>query len=67
LWYYLKGRSERDLNFFDGVIQTEVQVGTYTTRYPVFYRDVSYMSMFLLASPEKVKNIVPSKRMNQIH
>lgn len=53
-----------DLKFFEGVIQSEVQVGTYTTRYPVFYRDVSYMSMFLLAPLEKVKNILPSKRLN---
>jgi len=53
-----------DLDFFEGVIQSEVQVGTYTIRYPVFYRDVSYMSVFLLASLEKVKNILPSKRMN---
>ena len=50
--------------FLMWVFLSEVRVGTFTTRYPVFYRDVSYMSMFLLASPEKVKNILPSKRMN---
>lgn len=38
-----------DLNFFECVIQSEIQVGTYTTQYPVFYKDVSFISVLLSA------------------
>jgi len=53
-----------DLTFFEGIIQTEVKVGSFTTRYPVFYREVSYISVFLLAPLDRVKSFLPSERMN---
>jgi hypothetical protein len=50
--------------FFEGIPQTAVKVGQYNTFYPVFYRDTAHMAVFMLAPLEKVKSILPSKRMN---
>lgn len=51
-------------NFFKGIHQVETKAGTYTVRYPVFYRDVSYCSFFLMAPLEKIRDLLPSKRMH---
>lgn len=50
--------------FFESIPQTAVKVGLHNTYYPVFYRDTAYMSVFLLAPLEKVKSLLPSKRMH---
>ncbi len=50
-------------DFFKGIPQADVKVGSFNTRYPIFYRELAYMSVFLLAPLEKVKSILPSKRM----
>jgi hypothetical protein len=51
-------------DFFKGINQVMVDSGNYTTRYPIFYREVSYLSVFLLASFTKLKSILPSERMH---
>jgi|WetSurMetagenome_2_1015567.scaffolds.fasta_scaffold156139_2 hypothetical protein len=50
-------------DFFKGINQIEVKTGTYITKYPVFYREVSYLGLFLLAPLKKIRDILPSKRM----
>lgn len=51
-------------DFFKGINQIEVKSGSYITKYPIFYREVSYLGLFLLASLDKIRDILPSKRMN---
>jgi hypothetical protein len=51
-------------DFFNGINQIEVKSGPYITKYPIFYREVLYLSLFLLAPLDKIKDILPSKRMN---
>lgn len=51
-------------DFFKGINQIEVKTGPYFTKYPIFYREISYLGLFLLAPLDKIKNILPSKRMN---
>lgn len=51
-------------DFFRGIPQVDVKVGSMNSRYPIFYREVAYISVFLLAPLEKVKSILPSKRMH---
>lgn len=54
----------QNIEFFEGIPQTAVKVGPYNTFYPIFYRDIAYLSVFLLASLDKVKSILPSNRMH---
>ena len=54
----------KNSEFFDGIPQTALKVGPYNIFYPTFYRDTAYMAVFLLAPLEKIKSILPSKRMN---
>ena len=54
----------KNSEFFDGIPQTAVKIGPYTTFYPAFYRDTAHMAVFMLAPLEKIKSILPSKRMN---
>lgn len=51
-------------DFFKGIYQIEVKSGSNSTKYPIFYREVSYIGLFLLAPLNKIKDILPSKRMN---
>lgn len=53
----------KNSEFFEGIPQTAVKVGPYNTFYPVFYRDTAHMAVFMLAPLEKIKSILPSKRM----
>jgi hypothetical protein len=53
----------KNSGFFDGIPQTAVKVGPYNTFYPVFYRDTAHMAVFMLAPLEKIRSILPSKRM----
>jgi hypothetical protein len=50
--------------FFGGIPQTAVKVGPFDTFYPIFYRDVTYLGVFLPAPIDKVKHILPSVRMH---
>ncbi len=50
--------------FFEGISQTAVKVGPYNTFYPVFYRDTAHMAVFMIAPLEKIRSILPSKRMH---
>ncbi len=54
----------KNFEFFDGIPQTAVKVGPYNTFYPIFYRDTAHMAVFMLVPLEKIKSILPSKRMN---
>jgi len=50
-------------DFFKEINQIEVKSGPYVSKYPVFYREVSYLSVFLLAPLNKLRDILPSQRM----
>jgi hypothetical protein len=50
-------------DFFEGIPQTVVKVVGLNTFYPVFYRDTAHIAVFMLAPLEKIKSILPSKRM----
>ena len=54
----------KNSGFFDGIPQTAVKVGPYNTFYPVFYRDTAHIACFMLAPLEKIRSILPSKRMH---
>jgi hypothetical protein len=54
----------KNSDFFEGISQTAVKVGAYNTLYPVFYRDTAHIAVFILAPLEKIKSILPSKRMH---
>jgi hypothetical protein len=51
-------------DFFKGIYQTEVKTGFYNIKYPIFYREVTYLGLFLLAPLDKIRDILPSNRMN---
>ena len=51
-------------DFFKGINQIEIKSGPYVTKYPIFYREVSYLGVFLLAPLDKIRDILPSKRMH---
>jgi hypothetical protein len=51
-------------DFFNGINQIDVKTGPYYTRYPIFYREVSYIGLFLLAPLDKIRDILPSERMH---
>lgn len=51
-------------DFFKGINQIEVKNGPYSTKFPNFYREVSYLGLFLLAPLNKIRDILPSKRMH---
>ncbi len=50
-------------DFFSGILQSEVKSGPHINKFPLFYREVSYLSVFLLARLDKLSDILPSKRM----
>ncbi|MDX1314718.1 MAG: acetoacetate decarboxylase family protein [Eudoraea sp.] len=49
-------------DFFNEIEHTPVSWRDYLLHVPVFYQDISFMSVSLLASMEGLKNILPSKR-----
>jgi len=51
-------------DFLEGIAQAPVKVGNYDIRVPIFYQDITSMGVFLLAPLDKVRDILPSKRMN---
>jgi hypothetical protein len=54
----------QNLDFFEGIKQSKVQLGPYHFKSPVFYRDMSALSVYLLAPLNKVGSVLPSKRMH---
>jgi len=50
--------------FFEGIKQSKVKLGSYEVTIPVFYRDLLSIDVYLLASLDKVKACLPSKRMH---
>ena len=54
----------QESDFFDGINQSPVKIGSQSVPFPLFYRDVAYLGMFLLAPLDAVKKILPSKRMH---
>jgi len=54
----------RSQDFFEGISQVDVKVGPMNSRFPIFYSELAYFSVFLPATLEKVKSILPSKRMH---
>lgn len=54
----------KDSGFFDGIPQTAVKVGPYDIFYPVFNKDTAHIAIFMLAPLDKIRSILPSKRMH---
>lgn len=54
----------RNSDFFEGITQSPVKFGNYDIHVPIFYQDITSMGVFLLAPLDKVRTILPSKRMN---
>ena len=59
-----KGVFMQKNDFFDGIMQSPVKIGSQSVPFPLFYRDLAYLGLFLLAPLDAVKNILPSKRMH---
>ena len=53
----------RDLEFFAGIEHVEVPWGERRIYVPVFYYDMTSLGSYWLASSERVKGILPSRRM----
>lgn len=51
-------------DFFDGILQSPVKIGSQSVPFPLFYRDLAYLGVFLLAPLDAVRSILPSKRMH---
>ena len=51
-------------DFFDGIKQSAVKIGSRSVPFPFFYRDLAYVGVFLLAPLDTVTSILPSKRMH---
>ena len=54
----------RKSEFSKGITQLPVKVGNYDICVPIFYQDITSLGVFLLAPLDKVRSILPSKRMN---
>ncbi len=52
-----------ETNFFKGIEHTVVPWKQYQLHVPLFYRDIMFMSVSILTPIEKLKTILPSKRM----
>jgi hypothetical protein len=50
--------------FLDGIMQAPVKVGAQSVLFPLFYRDLAYVGVFLLAPLDTIRSILPSKRMH---
>ncbi len=51
-------------DFFEGIKQVPVKVGSQSIPFPLFYRDLAYVGVFLLAPLAAARRILPSKRMH---
>jgi hypothetical protein len=51
-------------DFFEGIRQARTKVGPYDVHIPIFYRDLTSISVYLLAPLDKVRSLLPSKRMH---
>lgn len=54
----------RNSEFFSGIYQGKIPWGDRQISVPIFYYDMMILAVFMLAPIEKVKAILPSKRMN---
>ncbi len=54
----------QETDFFDGMKQAPVKIGPKNVPFPLFYRDLAYLGVFLLAPLDTVRSILPSKRMH---
>jgi hypothetical protein len=54
----------KETGFFEGIQQVPVKVGPYDTRFPLFYRNVAYLGVYLLAPLDKIRGMLPSSRMH---
>jgi hypothetical protein len=52
------------MDFFSGIEQASLKIGSRESRWPMFYRDVGYICAYLLAPLDKVREILPSKKMH---
>ena len=52
------------LEFFKGIKQSKVKLGSFDINIPVFYRDMTNINVYLLASLDKIITLLPSKRMH---
>ena len=51
-------------DFFEGIKQSKVKLGSFEIKIPVFYRDMMNINVYLLASLDKLKACLPSERMH---
>lgn len=51
-------------NFFQQVEQVNICYKNYSLKIPLFYQEMEFMSVLLLASIERIKKILPSSKMN---
>jgi hypothetical protein len=51
-------------DFFSGIKQATLPVGAARALVPLFYRDMAYLGIYLLAPLDKVRNLLPSSRMH---
>lgn len=54
----------REKDFFEGIKQAPLPVGSSPVPFPLFYRDLAYVGIFLLAPLATVRSILPSNRMH---
>ena len=51
-------------NFFQQIEQLNIFYKDYSLKIPIFYQEMEFMSVLLLASIEKIKKILPSSKIN---
>jgi hypothetical protein len=54
----------KNSDFFESIPQTATKVGPYNAFYPLYYRDTSQLVVIMLAPFEKIRSILPLKRMH---
>ena len=54
----------QSIDFFKNVKQSTLKIGDYDISVPMFYQSLTSMSVFLLASLEKVRSILPTNRVH---
>lgn len=54
----------KKLDFFEGIKQSKVKLGSYNINIPLFYRDLMNIDVYMLASLDKIVTLLPSKRMH---
>jgi hypothetical protein len=52
------------MDFFSGIEQASLKIGSQESRWPMFYRDVGYVCAYVLAPLDKVREVLPSQKMH---